>query len=124
MRQELEGALLSEYKDALWKRAQLAAITKTPPERAHFVRMVIGVDPAVGGKDETGIIVAGRTKSGCIWILEDASLSAQPAIWVRQIARMAERYRAEAVAAELLDSKWADQVGKRAVHMAALLRGD
>ena len=27
-------------------------------------------------------------------------------------------------AAELLDSKWADQVGKRAVHMAALLRGD
>ena len=100
-RQELDGVLLEQQQGALWQRAQLAAIIMPPPGRADLVRCVIGVDPSVGGADETGIIIAGKTAEGKIWVLEDASCAGHPDIWVRHLARMAEKWRAEAVIAEI-----------------------
>ena len=52
-RQELYGELLAELPGALWNRSQLDALQAPMPERHHFIRIVIGVDPAIGGADIT-----------------------------------------------------------------------
>ena len=46
---------------------------------------MIGVDPAVGGGDETGIIIAGKDENGLIWVLDDLSLKAEPHRWALAI---------------------------------------
>ena len=64
---------MTEPEDGLWRFDQLEAVTAQPPPRNEFTQIVIGVDPAIGGGDETGIIVAGRHKDGQIWVLVDAT---------------------------------------------------
>ena len=100
-RQELGGELLAQYKGALWQRDALASLVCTPPKRGELVRCLIGVDPSVGGQDETGIIVAGKTADGVIWVLEDASCAGTPDQWIRRLRRIAEKWRADAVVAEV-----------------------
>ena len=63
-RQELDGELLADGHSQLFPRDLLQAVTRPPPDRARLHRIVIGVDPAVGGANETGIIIAGRDKGG------------------------------------------------------------
>lgn len=53
-RQELGGELLEEVPGALWQRDALEALVTTPPARGQFARIVVGVDPAIGGANETG----------------------------------------------------------------------
>jgi len=53
-RQELDAVLSLATPDALFQCDRLEAIRRTPPPRDEFVRVVVGVDPAVGGGDETG----------------------------------------------------------------------
>lgn len=101
VRQELEGALLTAYAGALWTRDQLNALVYDMPCRGDMPSIVVGVDPAIGGKDETGIIVAGKDKDGLYWVLEDASLHAPADIWAQKVCRMAEKWRAEAIIAEV-----------------------
>lgn len=81
IRQELEGVLPSVYASALWSRGQLASLTYPMPERRTLSRCVVGVDPAIGGGDETGIIVAGKDTDGRYWVLEDVSCHADGEVW-------------------------------------------
>ena len=92
-RQELEGELLTELPDALWHRQALEAVTMMPPARRDFIRLVVGVDPAIGGANETGIIVAGKDKSGHIWVLGDYSVHAAPDIWARHVRQAYNQWR-------------------------------
>jgi phage terminase large subunit-like protein len=85
---------------ALRRGAQPRLLATTTPRR-DLLRIVLGVDPAIGGADETGLIIAGRDSGGMIWILQDASLRAAPDRWVAQIAALAEKWRLEAVVAEI-----------------------
>ena len=100
-RQELAGELVMDAEGGYWQRAGLAALVAPPPPRRDLMRIVLGVDPAIGGADETGLIIAGRDRSGMIWILQDASLRAPPDRWVAEIAALAEKWRLEAVVAEI-----------------------
>ena len=100
-RQELDGELLAELPDALWQRAQLEAVTMSPPPRGDFIRLVVGVDPAIGGANETGIIVAGKDKSGHIWVLGDYSAHAPPDIWARHVRQAFAQWRADCVVVEV-----------------------
>lgn len=58
--QELDGVLIQEHPDALWTRQIIEQIRGDAPDRNDLMDIVIGVDPAVGGGDVTGIIIAGK----------------------------------------------------------------
>ena len=100
-RQELDGELLADGHSQLFPRDLLQAVTRPPPDRARLHRIVIGVDPAVGGANETGIIVAGRDEAGLLWVLADHSQHAAPHIWAETVRHLYRRWRAEAVIAEV-----------------------
>ena len=93
--------LMLEADDALWRYAQLQKFTCSAPQRSEFTQILVGVDPAIGGDDETGIIVAGRHKEGSIWVLADATTISAPHQWIQEIYRQAEKYRADAIIAEV-----------------------
>ena len=100
-RQELDGCLVEENPDALWKREAIEMIKRPTPERRELVQVVIGVDPAVGGADETGIIVAGKEASGVCWVLEDLSLRAAPTVWASRILQASKRWQANRLVVEV-----------------------
>jgi phage terminase large subunit-like protein len=99
--QELEGRLMTEMPNALWDRLMLDQCRATPPRREQLISVVIGVDPAVEGGDETGIIVSGKTEDGMIWILEDQSIHARPRQWVDRIVSVWRRWKASAIVVEV-----------------------
>lgn len=100
-RQELDGVLLDEAPGALWSRAVLADVRRAGPMRASLQRVVIGVDPAVGGPGETGIIAVGKAEDGQIWVLSDDSCEGSPGKWMAAVRSSFERWRADTVIAEI-----------------------
>lgn len=96
-RQELDGEVLDDAAGSLWKRDQFEGpnglrVAKAP---CAFVRIVVAVDPSVGGSDaearaaaeensddesgiptgaETGIVAAALGEDDIIYILEDSSI--------------------------------------------------
>jgi len=100
-RQELDGLLLDEVPGALWSRAQLAGLRRPPPPRQALHRVILGVDPAMGGAGETGIIIVGKTADGQIWVLADESCKGPPGEWAGAIATAFARWRAEMVVVEV-----------------------
>ena len=99
--QELEGRLMTALPNALWDRQMLDQCRGTAPARAQLVSVVIGVDPAVEGGDETGIIVVAKAEDGMIWILEDQSLQARPRAWVERVVAVWKRWKANAIVVEV-----------------------
>lgn len=99
--QELEGRLITSHPDALWGRDQLAGLIKTPPPRDQLTEVLLGVDPAVGGGDETGIIVVGRAEDGLLWVLDDRSLKAPPDQWAEVIVSTANKWRVMKIVVEV-----------------------
>ena len=81
-RQELDGELIEDRADALWRRAMFRRA-----EGGADGRIVVAVDPPVTGtarSDACGIIVAGRRGEGAV-VLEDATLkAAAPLAWARR----------------------------------------
>lgn len=100
-RQELRGEMIEETPGALWHRRTIEACRAAMPARSALRRVLVGVDPAIGGPGETGIIIAGRDSGGLIWVLEDASAALAPAAWAARVHRAVRRWRAEAVIAEV-----------------------
>ncbi|MBR7127400.1 MAG: phage terminase large subunit [Lentisphaeria bacterium] len=67
-------------------------------------KIIIGVDPAVTNNlssDLTGIIVAALGENGHFYILEDASLKANPTVWVKKIIDKYHQYNAVKVVCEV-----------------------
>jgi phage terminase large subunit-like protein len=82
-RQELDGELIEDRTDALWTRSLIEAsrTAEAPP----LARVVVAVDPPVSSSkraDACGIVAAGVTHDGAIYVLADETLScAAPSVW-------------------------------------------
>lgn len=101
-RQEIEGHILEDNPDALWKMHHIEAnrVTKTP----ELKRVVIAVDPAVTLSEEsaeTGIIAAGLGKDGHGYVLEDLTLKASPHGWGSVAVAGYNKYRADRIVGEI-----------------------
>ncbi len=102
-RQELDGEIIEDRQDGLWKRSDLEAmrIAMTPP----LQRIVIAVDPPAssGAKsDACGIIAAGKDAEGLCYVLADATLQGvSPEVWSKQVVMLYHRYGADCVVAEV-----------------------
>lgn len=104
-RQELHAEILTDMPGALWTQALLEG-TRVEEKKApkEFVRIVIGVDPAVSAEedsDETGIVVVGKTKDRHLYVLADASGVYTPDAWAEMVARLYRSYGADRVVAEV-----------------------
>jgi phage terminase large subunit-like protein len=99
-RQELEGALVEDNEQALWKRAWIeAARLRTAP---FLARVVVAVDPpASANGDACGIVVAGRDLEGHGHVVADRSAGGlSPAAWAARAAQAYEDFQADAIIAE------------------------
>jgi len=100
-RQELDGELIEDRADALWRRDLIEVSRCRRHDRPE--RIVVAVDPAVSsGKrsDACGIVVAGRIGDGAI-ILADRTLKPAPPMgWARRVVAVYEEFEADAVLAE------------------------
>ncbi len=100
-RQELDGELIEDRPDALWKRARLDEIVVKLAEPLR--RIVVAVDPPAGGVSACcGIVVAGLKENGQAVVLADCSVEgAAPAGWARAVVSAYRRFEADRVVAEV-----------------------
>ncbi len=102
-RQEIDGEIVEERNDALWKRAQLEAcrVDAAPA----LSRVVVAVDPPASarkGADACGIVAAGITGSGTIYVLADASAAGlSPQGWAVKAIALWRRLDADCLVAEV-----------------------
>jgi phage terminase large subunit-like protein len=102
-RQEIDGEIVEERADALWKRGQLEAcrVEKAP----GLARIVVAVDPPASareGADACGIVAAGRTEDGTIYVLADESAGGlSPQAWATKAIALWRRLAADALVAEI-----------------------
>lgn len=97
-RQELEGELIEDRPDALWRRELFRADTG-----AEIERIVVAVDPPATGtkrSDACGIVVAGRAGEGAV-VLADLSFGpARPEQWARRAVAAFHEFGADCIVAE------------------------
>src|SRR5260370_12858826 len=101
-RQELHAEMLDDVPGALWQRQHIEQhrVSRVP----DLVRIIVGVDPAMtSGEDanETGIIVAGKSRDGHVYVLEDLSCRLSPDGWGRRAVSGYRRHRADRIVAEV-----------------------
>jgi phage terminase large subunit-like protein len=102
-RQELEGELIEDRPDALWKREAIerARIAAAPA----LARIVVAVDPpATSGRNAgaCGIVAAGVDAGGTGYVIADATVSgAAPEAWAARAAALYRRLEADALVAEV-----------------------
>ncbi|MEK4035629.1 terminase family protein [Methylocystis sp. IM3] len=102
-RQELDGEIIEERRDALWTRDMMEA-TRVAAAPA-LSRIVVAVDPpASSGKraDNCGIVAAGEDAAGLVYVLGDQTLAAaRPAQWAQAAIALYHRLSADALIAEV-----------------------
>lgn len=101
-RQELDGELMEDRDDALWKRPQLERLTVRLA--SALARIVVAVDPPAGSGSSSccGIVVAGLDEGGRGVVLADCSVEgASPAGWARAVVAAFRRFGADRVVAEI-----------------------
>ena len=101
-RQELEGEIIESRADALWTRETIEATrVDCVPEPG---RVAVAVDPPAGGgtkSDACGIVVAGRARDGCVYVLGDETIgAARPDLWAAKAVAAYHAYRADVLVAE------------------------
>jgi len=102
-RQELEGELIEDRLDALWKREAIenARVAAAPA----LVRIAVAVDPpASSGRDAgaCGIVAAGVDGAGTGYVLADATVSGvAPEAWAARAVALYRRLEADALVAEV-----------------------
>ncbi len=102
-RQELDGELIEDNPDALFKRDTLEQhrVREHPPLK----RIVVAVDPPAGfGKTSNacGIVCVGLGLDGRAYVLDDASVQgARPAKWAAKIVALYHARKADRVVAEI-----------------------
>lgn len=101
-RQELYAEILEDVEGALFNGQLIEeGRVRDVPE---LERIVVAVDPAVTANensDETGIIVAGRTSDNHFYILQDASQTTSPDVWVKKAIELYNRYECDRIVAEV-----------------------
>jgi phage terminase large subunit-like protein len=101
-RQELDGELIEDREDALWKRGEIEALAIR--FTGTLRRIVVAVDPpaSAGAQSCCGIVVAGLEVSGRAVVLADCSIEgASPAGWAGAVARAYHRFGADRIIAEI-----------------------
>lgn len=102
-RQELDGELIEDREDALWRRDEIerARLDAAPP----MIRIVVAVDPpATSGAtaDACGIVAAGVSDAGIGHVLADASIrGARPTDWAARAIGLYEALDADCLVAEV-----------------------
>ena len=98
-RQELDGEMIEDAPDALWRRGMFVPVEAVAPER-----IVVAVDPPVTGNarsDACGIIVAGRVGQSGV-VLEDCTVKpAPPLVWARRAVAAFQVHQADAIVVEV-----------------------
>ena len=100
-RQELDGELIEDRADALWRRMDIEAarVAHAPSLR----RIVVAVDPP--GSHRTGIcgiIAAGIGDDGAAYVVADGTVAAaRPMEWAARVVGLYHRHEADAVVAEM-----------------------
>lgn len=101
-RQELDGEIVEDTKDALWKREDIEKARKKSV--GDFVRIVVAVDPPASSKANSaacGIVVAGIDGEGKGWVLADATVQrASPERWARAAVAQYHAFKADRIVAE------------------------
>lgn len=122
-RQELEGEVLEDNPNAKWSHElieaqRLGQNDKIPP----FIRVVVGVDPAVSDPKETenksaetGIIAAGISAAGHGYLLEDASLAGSAVEWARAVVKSFHNNKGDRVVGEINNGGYLVEVNLRTV---------
>ncbi|MGI8526466.1 MAG: DNA-packaging protein [Pseudolabrys sp.] len=106
-RQEIDGEIVEERSDALWTRAMLeqCRVAVAPAEQLKLSRIVVAVDPPVSsGKraDACGLIAAGRTEEGTVYVVADETCSGlSPQGWARQAVALWHRLCADSLVVEV-----------------------
>jgi predicted phage terminase large subunit-like protein len=98
--QEINGVLLDDCHDGLWKADMFIYRAQIPP----LQRIIVAIDPAVTQKehsDETGIIVAGKDKDGYGYVLQDLSGRYSPTQWITLAVNAYHQYKADCLLAEI-----------------------
>jgi phage terminase large subunit-like protein len=102
-RQELDGELIEDRPDALWSRALIEGnrVPAAPP----LERIVVAIDPPGSsrqGADACGIVAAGRSEDGLVYVLEDASVAGlSPSAWAQKAIALYRRLNANSLIAEV-----------------------
>jgi phage terminase large subunit-like protein len=100
-RQELGGELIEDVEGALWPRDLIEKSRGTAPGHDRRRRVVVGVDPPASVNGTCGISVCGLGEDDMLFVLADASVGGlSPEGWARAVARAAETWQADRVAAE------------------------
>jgi phage terminase large subunit-like protein len=102
-RQELEGELIDDDPDALWKRGLIEAARVR--ELPKLKRIVIAVDPpATAGEkaNACGIVCAALGADDRVYVLDDASCKRlRPAQWARRVVDLFYTREADRIVAEV-----------------------
>ncbi|MDP3897627.1 MAG: terminase family protein [Mesorhizobium sp.] len=102
-RQELDGELVEDREDALWRRDKIEAATR--PVDGALGRIVVAVDPPASARkssDACGIVAAGLDADGKAVVLADATISgASPAGWAARAVALYHRLEADCIVAEV-----------------------
>lgn len=102
-RQELDGELIADREDGLWRREQLEALVVRKP--GPLGRIVVAVDPPASGEAKhscCGIVAAGLDAEGRAVVLADGSQEgASPSGWAGAVSRLYRRFDADCVVAEI-----------------------
>jgi phage terminase large subunit-like protein len=119
----LDGVYNSEVPGALWTLKSIADY-RLPDMRAVrwdlIVRIVVAIDPAVSANedsDETGIVVAGLTRSGHVVVLEDQSGIYTPLEWAQVAIGAYRKHQADKIVAEV--NNGGDLVGRNILAVDA-----
>jgi phage terminase large subunit-like protein len=102
-RQELDGEIVDERPDAMWTRAALEACrVAAAPE---LVRIVVAVDPPASankGADACGLVAAGRSADGTIYVIADETAGGlTPDAWSRRSIGLWQRLDADVLVVEV-----------------------
>lgn len=105
-RQELLAELLDDIPGALWTRKVIDdnRIKLVDVRWDLVVRIVVAIDPAVTSKedsDETGIVVAGLTRSQHVIVLDDQSCKETPLGWAKRAVDLCRQWKADRIVAEV-----------------------
>ena len=101
-RQELDAEILDDVPGALWTHGLIdAGRVMVAPDLS---RIVVAIDPAVSSgetADETGIVVAGKDRSGHGYVLADASGRYSPSEWANAAITAWRAHAADRIVAEI-----------------------
>lgn len=102
-RQELDGELIEDREDALWRREVIekGRVEVAPP----LSRIVVAVDPPMtsgANADACGIVAAGKGADGRGFVVCDATVQGErPLRWAALVARLYDRLQADCIVAEV-----------------------